>query len=210
MVRGTRLPPSTCLFVSLTMQYSSCVAQGDVEKGRVVFRSECSACHSVEEGRNKVVPSLYNLFGTVGGTLEGYAFSDAMREKRIVWTHANLSAHTENPKQFTPGTKMSYPGLKDSGARNDLIAYLRVATAVPPTTAIDEKELEGGVFFYKHVRPIIHNYCDSCHDHNTLMSSSSIRVKLLQTYEEVTEPGIGGQFVVLGNANKSVLLDFLD
>jgi hypothetical protein len=105
---------------------------------------------------------------------------------------------------------MTYPGLKDDKARDDLIEYLRVATAIPATPAVDENELERGVFFYKHVRPIIHNYCDSCHGHATPIPPSNVNGMLLQTYEEVTRTSIGGVFVTPGDPDKSLLLTFLD
>ncbi|MEP4476522.1 MAG: c-type cytochrome, partial [Lentilitoribacter sp.] len=53
------------------------MAEGDVAKGEKVFK-KCAACHTLEEGKNKVGPSLYGVFGRAAGTLEDYKYSKAM------------------------------------------------------------------------------------------------------------------------------------
>ena len=60
------------------------MAEGDVAKGEKVFK-KCAACHTFEEGKNKVGPSLYGVFGRAAGTLEDYKYSKAMIGFGIVW-----------------------------------------------------------------------------------------------------------------------------
>ena len=49
----------------------------------------------------------------------------------FVWTPQALAAFVAVPKQFVPGTRMPFPGLKDVGQRDALIAYLRTTAANP-------------------------------------------------------------------------------
>lgn len=49
--------------------------------------------------------------------------------KGITWSEETLFEYLENPKKYIPGTKMVFAGLKKESERNDLIAYLKEATA---------------------------------------------------------------------------------
>ena len=61
-----------------------------------------------------------------------FAYSEALKGKSgETWTYENLSAFLTKPKDFAPGTKMSFAGVKKIGARADLIAYLRGQSASP-------------------------------------------------------------------------------
>lgn len=180
----------------------------DVDHGQLLFR-QCSICHAVEEGRNKVGPSLYNLFGTIGGTVPGYSFSNAMKEHQIIWTFENLSAHTEDPRKFTPGTKMVYAGMKKESDRRDLIAYLRVATAIEPTPGIESYDLSHGVFFNTHIQKLFQHYCGECHSHDGKLPAAKVKGTLLQTFEEVTRINTGGPLIVAGHPEHSRLMNFL-
>jgi cytochrome c len=67
-------------------------ADADLAAGERVFRSQCMGCHAIEEGRNRAGPTLHGLFGREAGTLEGFDYSDAMREAGIVWSEETLDA----------------------------------------------------------------------------------------------------------------------
>mgnify|MGYP003709562721 CR=1 FL=1 len=58
------------------------------------------------------------------GSVAGFGYSGALVAVADVWTPENLQAFLENPRDFAPGTKMSFSGLKDAEDRANLIAYL--------------------------------------------------------------------------------------
>lgn len=103
------------------------MAEGDVAKGEKVFK-KCAACHTLEEGKNKVGPSLYGVFGRAAGTLEDYKYSKAMIGSGIVWNDENMDAYLKKPRAFLKGTKMAFAGLKKDDQRADLIAFLKEKT----------------------------------------------------------------------------------
>lgn len=100
---------------------------GDATAGRIEF-NQCRSCHAVEAGMNRVGPSLHGIVGRTVGTEEGYRFSTAMAAAGGVWDEQHLYEFLEKPREFIPGTKMTYLGIKDSQRRADLIAYLKTQT----------------------------------------------------------------------------------
>lgn len=96
---------------------------GDAAAGEKAF-AVCKACHTVEAGKNRVGPSLHAVVGRKAGSVESFKYSDAMKNADVVWTPENLDKYLTNPKEFVPGNKMIYAGLKDAKKRADIIAYL--------------------------------------------------------------------------------------
>ena len=96
----------------------------DPEVGARVFRTQCGACHVVEAGKNRVGPSLFGIFGRTSGQVEGFRYSAANKDAKLVWSAEVLEKYLTNPKEVVPGTTMAYVGLKNPTQRADLIAYL--------------------------------------------------------------------------------------
>lgn len=96
-----------------------------VSKGKQVFQSQCSTCHSVKQGVNKIGPSLYNVYGSHAAQVSGYNFSSALKSSNIVWNKKSLMKFLKNPQGDVPGTKMTYPGLPSQSKRADVVAYLK-------------------------------------------------------------------------------------
>ena len=106
----------------------------DADAGQRVF-NQCRACHTVEQaGRNGVGPNLHGMFGRTAGTVEGFRYSNPMRERGaagLVWTEENVRAYITSPREVVPAGTMAYVGLRNEQQLNDLIAYLRRATGAP-------------------------------------------------------------------------------
>jgi len=102
---------------------------GDAKKGANLFKTRCAQCHTVVESEgNKIGPNLHGLFGRKTGSVEGFSYTDANKQKGITWNEDTLFEYLENPKKYIPGTKMAFGGLKKGKDRNDLITWLREET----------------------------------------------------------------------------------
>jgi cytochrome c2 len=64
---------------------------GDSKKGANLFKTRCAQCHTVEkDGGNKIGPALHGLFGRHTGSVEGYSYTDANKQKGIEWNEETL------------------------------------------------------------------------------------------------------------------------
>ncbi len=104
------------------------LAAGDPAKGKKVF-NKCKACHSIDEKKNKIGPYLVGIFGRKAGSVEGFKYSSAMKESGIVWDEETLAKYVANPKNVVPGNRMAFAGLKKEADIENLLAYLKEATA---------------------------------------------------------------------------------
>jgi cytochrome c len=97
---------------------------GDVKAGEAVY-ARCLACHALAYDRTG--PRHCGLFGRRAGSVQGFAYSNAMKQSSIVWNEKTLNLFLANPAKAVPGTTMGYAGVKDKKERSDLIAYLKQA-----------------------------------------------------------------------------------
>lgn len=117
------------------------LAKADATAGQASVK-KCSSCHDFSEASaNKTGPGLYGVVDRVEGSHEGFAYSDGMLAHKAngdKWTYENLDAFLTSPKTYTPGTKMSFAGVKDPAERANILAYLQTLAPTPvPFPAAD-------------------------------------------------------------------------
>ncbi len=94
---------------------------------------KCTACHSLDKGgKNKIGPNLWDLVDRPIASVAGFSYSPALTGKSgETWSYDNLDAFLAKPKDWAPGTKMSFAGIKKPEQRANLIAHLRALSDDP-------------------------------------------------------------------------------
>ena len=110
--------------ITIVILILSIANAADPVNGKKVFK-KCVACHSLQEGKNKIGPSLYNLLDRKAGSVKGYKYSKAMKNSGVVWDEESLDKFLTKPRKFIPKTKMSFRGIKNKSLRDDLISFLK-------------------------------------------------------------------------------------
>jgi cytochrome c len=104
---------------------ASLAAGGDAVKGQSVFR-QCQLCHNTtRNGGNGLGPNLFGIAGRKAASLPGFAYSDALKKSKIVWTDAMLKKWIASPQKTVPGTRMAFVGLTNSQDIDNVIAFLK-------------------------------------------------------------------------------------
>jgi cytochrome c len=131
-------------FVLFAVISGSANAAGDAKRGAQLFQ-QCMACHSTQAGEHLTGPSLAGVAGHKAGTAQGFQrYSDALKRSGVTWDDATLDKWLANPEKFIPGNNMTFPGVREVQARQDLIAYLKAAAEnkAPPA---EQKGGRGGM-----------------------------------------------------------------
>jgi cytochrome c len=93
----------------------------DIEMGKQVF-SACAPCHAPDQ--NGVGPKIGGVLNRPAGSVEGFRYSRAMKNSKIVWDEKSLDAYLAEPQKLVPGNLMPFSGIADAQKRSDLIVYL--------------------------------------------------------------------------------------
>ena len=150
------------------------LAEGDPAQGETLYRP-CAACHMIGEGAvHRVGPQLNGLVGRAIGTVSGYEFSDVLAEagaEGTIWTETTLDRFLAGPRDYFPGTRMVFRGIRSEDDRAHLIAYMlevggaaadpepaaQTAPADPEVAAI--LAVEGDAPYGEYLS----NECTACH-----------------------------------------------
>ena len=108
------------------------LAAADPGAGQKVMK-KCTACHTAEQGgKHKQGPNLWNIVERPIAAAGGVTYSSALQERSgEAWSFDNLDGFLAKPKDWAPGTKMTFAGLKKAKQRADLIVYLRSLSDSP-------------------------------------------------------------------------------
>jgi cytochrome c len=96
----------------------------DPAAGEKIFKMQCSICHGVAAGQNRIGPTLFGVVGRKAGGVPDFTYTADHKKLGITWTAATLDKYLTNPRAMVPDTSMVYGGLKDGTKRADLVAYL--------------------------------------------------------------------------------------
>ena len=105
--------------------------QADAPDPALVARGQrlyllCRACHATEaDPGDKIGPHLAGIVDRPVAAVEGWPYSDAMKEQDFAWSEDKLDLWLERPSTLVPGTSMSFAGIQKEEHRAALIAYLK-------------------------------------------------------------------------------------
>lgn len=104
----------------------------------------CQTCHNLQKGAGpKIGPDLWDVVGRPKGSVPGFAYSDGMKSKGGNWSVDDLNKFLAGPREFVPGTKMTFAGFPKESTRADVIAYLNTLSDSPKPLPVAAKP-EGG------------------------------------------------------------------
>ncbi|WP_067599600.1 cytochrome c family protein [Erythrobacter sp. YT30] len=106
------------------VQSSAGSSEDMVAAGKAAF-AICAACHNVGAGAaSGAGPHLNAIIGRTAGSLDDFAYSDAMAASGITWDEVQLKAFIADPTGVIPGTTMVSGAVEDAEQRAAIIAYL--------------------------------------------------------------------------------------
>ena len=111
-------------FLAMSALVSGGASAGDPAAGEKQFKAKCAVCHTVEQGKNKIGPSLFGIVGRKSSSIEGFKYSEANKAANLTWDEPTLDKYLTDPKAMVKGTIMTFPGIKNDTERSDVIAYL--------------------------------------------------------------------------------------
>ena len=107
------------------------IAMADMNAGKKLMK-RCANCHDLAQGgSNKIGPNLWDVVGADVASRGGYSYSSALSAVDGDWSYEALDAFLAKPKNFAPGTKMTFAGLKKPVDRANIIGFLRMLSETP-------------------------------------------------------------------------------
>mgnify|MGYP003108968734 CR=1 FL=1 len=94
---------------------------------------KCAGCHSIDEGkRGGMGPNLWGVYGSPAGQVEGYRYSEWLKESGIIWKRESLRAWLSDRKTREEyfgkevfKTKMMWTGIRKEEQMKEILDYLQ-------------------------------------------------------------------------------------
>jgi cytochrome c len=102
------------------------VHKGDPARGKETFEKRCTGCHALTSDREG--PHLQGVFGRTSGTVEGFSYSEQLKNAHIVWNESTLEKWLTDPDVLVPGNNMEFHVPK-AQERQDLIEFLKESSS---------------------------------------------------------------------------------
>ena len=115
-----------CEIGAVLYSFSIPALGAETTAGKMLFRQQCSICHSAETGDNGGAqgPSLSGVFNRRAGSTAGFSYTTALRTANLYWDAATLKRFLAAPTTVVPGTAMVIAVPNDAD-RDNLVAYLK-------------------------------------------------------------------------------------
>lgn len=90
------------------------------------FNNHCRQCHSIKANDNRLGPSLSGVYGRKAASVQGFPYSDAMKNSDLTWDEGTLDKFIANPDAVVANNGMKpFPGVAAPKERSKIIAFLK-------------------------------------------------------------------------------------
>jgi cytochrome c2 len=102
---------------------AAALVAADPEAGSGEF-AVCAACHTLQEGRHGIGPSLYGVVGRPIAGVDAFPYSDEMAAIEGDWTPERLDEYLTDPRGFVGGSHVVSRAVPTLEGRAAVIAFL--------------------------------------------------------------------------------------
>lgn len=126
--------PSSPALLATALLASALAAptRADVDEGRELFELECSICHVSSAEQKAAGPVLDGVVERPAGKVQGYVYSEAVRNSDLTWTEEMLDVYLTRPQDAIPGIRSTFKGMPLAEDRAALIEYLKSTKTPAP------------------------------------------------------------------------------
>lgn len=118
------------LVVAVALMLSACLSEAafaaDNASGEQLYNNNCRTCHSWKEGDNRLGPTLHGIVGRKSGSIQGFNYSQSMKQANLTWDESTLDKFIANPDGVVQSNNMKpFAGIADQTTRQKIIEFLK-------------------------------------------------------------------------------------